>query len=212
LISMAALSILSISDNSHEATFDECMERTLEVCNLLQCEIIFCSPTEDLRKEITKALLFLNVSPTDVSTSSDPSKRGKFGLLFYSNILRPFLHTLLLASYDLVAFPFEKEVSDVVYVRNLLSKCLVNNAYACGNFPMREALNSDSMHNAIKFLRFKKIVVKQGMKLVNQELAERYIDLIHELLINVDGPLSKPQSQPLSDPRSQQEEGSIRDS
>uniref|UniRef100_A0A915DK78 Phospholipid/glycerol acyltransferase domain-containing protein n=1 Tax=Ditylenchus dipsaci TaxID=166011 RepID=A0A915DK78_9BILA len=214
LISMAALSVLSMSDHS-EVTGDEYIEKCLLVCNVLQCEIIFCSPTEDLRMEITKALDYLGISALDkpvIFDASNLSKHATFGLLFYANILRPFLHTLLVTIYDLVVDPFEKEMTDKQYVRNLLNKCVQANKYASGDFPVCEAINSDSMHNAIKFLRFKQIVRKEGMQLIDQELAERYVGIVHDLLAKIDGPLSTPVSHPRSELRSQKEKSSVQDS
>ncbi|KAI1702794.1 acyltransferase domain-containing protein [Ditylenchus destructor] len=177
LTSMSALSILSLG--GFDAHFDDCVDKTFQVCNLLQCEVIFCSPTEDLKAEITKALNFLGIFQPPLT----PSLTAKFPLEFYANILRPFLETLLITTQDLVFDPIITEMTERQYVKRLLNKFLNKKFDGVNEFPMREAVNSDSVQNSIKLLRFKRIVAKHTtMKLIDSVKAKDSIRRIEDIL------------------------------
>ncbi|KAI1700141.1 acyltransferase domain-containing protein [Ditylenchus destructor] len=177
LVSMSALSILSLG--GFTAHFEDCMDKTFQVCNLLQCEVIFCSPTEDLKAEIAKALNFFGIS----QPPSTPSLAAKFSLEFYANILRPFLETLLVTTQDLVFDPIIFEMTERQYVKKLLNKFLNRKFGGVNEFPMREAVNSDSVQNSIKLLRFKRIVAKHAtMKLIDSVKAKECVRKIEGIL------------------------------
>lgn len=68
------------------------------------------------------------------------------------------------------------------FIRNILNVMLTKVLLKEKNI-MLEALNSDSIYNAIKFLRLRNAVSKEGIKVINLGKIKYYIQIIKKILI-----------------------------
>ncbi|KAH7701596.1 Protein ACL-6 a, partial [Aphelenchoides avenae] len=173
LVSMCALAIKSYeSTKGAEFSLSDLIERSLSICNLLQCEIIASSPRERLRDRIVESLRYLGYTDEGEQApgTNQSTKEGKFDVTFYANILLPFLQTQFVVTTHLLENPttyagyrgkiaranlttYHLSTSDLKFIRHFLTKYQRKD-----DFPLEEALNSDSIYNSLKFLRLKGIV------------------------------------------------------
>lgn len=122
--------------------------------------------------------------------SLDKFQEGKFDVTFYANILLPFLQTQFVVTTHLLENPttyagyrgkiaranlttYHLSTSDLKFIRHFLTKYQRKD-----DFPLEEALNSDSIYNSLKFLRLKGIVHDDSIRLKNADDATNLIQFL----------------------------------
>uniref|UniRef100_F1KT36 Glycerol-3-phosphate acyltransferase n=1 Tax=Ascaris suum TaxID=6253 RepID=F1KT36_ASCSU len=163
IISVVSLAMLTL--RSAKCTEMLLVEMSLLACDLLQYEVLFCKPCEDLKKRIGEVILrmkslnggLLRIE-SDISSPGDAfisvlNEEAECMLLFYSNILRPFLQSMyiVLDSLTSLTTPFEGKGAD--FVRTLLSRPA--NGFITPFALLAEAVNADSFNNALRLFREK---------------------------------------------------------
>ncbi|KAI6186653.1 hypothetical protein M3Y98_00156000 [Aphelenchoides besseyi] len=137
LISLAAIITKLPPKNGSTITPEKQM---IILSSFLRYEILICSPTERLEDHVQQALSFFDSSAPQLPA---------FDFSFYSNLMLPFLHTLLYtATYILKHGNRHDADSDLVFIRSLVQRMAADPTI---KFP--EAVNSDSIYNSLKALR-----------------------------------------------------------
>lgn len=120
----------------------------LIICSTLRFEAIFCKPCENLRKKVEK------IYEEFISMEADDSFVTQ-KIIYCSNILRPFLQTLYIVLNNLFTENHTDNQTDSSFIRMFLSKTDIT----CPFDIFQESLNSDSIHNSLKLLRSKEIIL-----------------------------------------------------
>ncbi|KHN82328.1 putative glycerol-3-phosphate acyltransferase, mitochondrial, partial [Toxocara canis] len=131
-ISVVSLSILAL--RSVRCTESILVEMSLLLCDLLQYEVLFCKPCESLRNRIEETIScmrfmnggLLKFSSEDATGDesifiSVPNEEAECMLIFYSNVLRPFLQSMYLVLNSLLSLTAPFEGRGAGFVRSLLS-------------------------------------------------------------------------------------------
>jgi glycerol-3-phosphate O-acyltransferase len=155
---------------------DDLVYRSLSICNLLQTEVIFVKPCENLHRKIKDITTDLIQSMADGGMCALKGQPLSFHLGFYANILRPFLQTLYIVTAYFIQHPnpILKDKREVDFIRRFLLEKSKNRDPGV----VTEAYNSDSVYNSIKLLRQKRVIAQNELQVINQEHACHIIQLL----------------------------------
>ncbi|KAK0413697.1 hypothetical protein QR680_006948 [Steinernema hermaphroditum] len=200
-------SAVALAFVSKPSDFNGLVSRALQVCNLLQMEVIFCKPCQNLHQRICDEVNQM-IEDGLLETYTSPPIEGHeetgdllrvvnkehFDVLtFYANILRPFLQTLYVvvdSLLDTSDYSMGKRLArDKDFARVLLAHMKTSDR----QLPFRrlpEAFNSDSINNSVKLLREKKVITQGSVVQLdendgNGDAAKRLLVAVGELLVEV---------------------------
>uniref|UniRef100_A0A914D1K8 Phospholipid/glycerol acyltransferase domain-containing protein n=1 Tax=Acrobeloides nanus TaxID=290746 RepID=A0A914D1K8_9BILA len=173
-ISIVILATAKIVDG--KIIVEDLIDNTLHITDLLQCEVIFCKPCENLESLISKLAneLLRNTIEGNTSVENVGNLMLAFNLTFYANILKPFLLTLLIVTNYFLRFPNSTpQLRDIDFIRKFLEERIQSASYLDA-----EALNSDSIYNSIKLLRQKGVISMNGLELNDEDQAQQIVHII----------------------------------
>lgn len=169
---------------------DQCFCDALSVCDWLQFDFLFCRPCEELgvllKKSVSRFrkngyICYEPAAPYVGDDDDDPILTIKdfesSRLLFFANLLRPFLQSLYIVSLD--SSLLEEEMPESQYIRQLCNKSL-QNVKEYPFYVYLESINSDSFKNALKILRLKKLLDPDETK-VKRTTQSNFIDILQNL-------------------------------
>ncbi|KAE9551115.1 hypothetical protein FO519_005673 [Halicephalobus sp. NKZ332] len=162
-----------------EVDMEDTVFKCLTLCNILQVEVIFCRPCEDLKDKITNILKNV-LRSMDNGYLEVNGHVLSFDLSFYGNILRPFLQTLFIVVKYFVEHqkPNPKDRREIDFIRRFLLEKSKNRDPTI----FSESYNSDSVYNSIKLLRMKKIVAEDRLELIDLGHAEHVVRLLEKYI------------------------------
>ncbi|KAK6753338.1 hypothetical protein RB195_012750 [Necator americanus] len=178
--------------------FNEALNDVALICDLMQVEVIFCKPCEDLRAIIAAAIGSSDLSHVDYGLLRLEGDEKEFDgeinpklevrdamsleiLVFYSNFLRPFMQSLYLVIERLLAGDSITQESHTI--RLWCRKSIAGSTHL--PFPLLlEAVNSDSFRNSLRLLRCKGILTSDSKQFDRKQAEKIRDDLLRLLTIN----------------------------
>uniref|UniRef100_A0A0M3J2U2 BcDNA.GH07066 (inferred by orthology to a D. melanogaster protein) n=1 Tax=Anisakis simplex TaxID=6269 RepID=A0A0M3J2U2_ANISI len=187
----SAVALAALTLRSLQCTEALLIEISWLICDLLQYEFLFCKPCENLRERIKRVIegmkndgLLKAVEGDHLDASWNiliPDSDAECKLLFYSNLLRPFLQSIYIVLQKLIALttPFEGKGAD--FVRDILSRA--HSPIVTPFALLNEALNADSFSNALRLFHEKKVLAEAPtVGLANVEQANELLKTLDTFL------------------------------
>ncbi|CAD6196426.1 unnamed protein product [Caenorhabditis auriculariae] len=187
----SALAISLVSQPRKPQDIALIVDDALSICEWMQFEVVFCRPCENLRDRVYEILgkhgwcspkggplravweddgFDIGEAPRYNGTVEYRDERAHDMIVFFSNLLRPFLQSLYMLIHYLDSNEFLlKEVAiESKFIRNLCQRSFEFRAELPFD-PFLEAINSDSFKNGLRILRHKGFVSQDETKVTRTE-------------------------------------------
>ncbi|EGT47222.1 hypothetical protein CAEBREN_10958 [Caenorhabditis brenneri] len=183
-------------------SFDQIVEDTLSLCDWLQFEFLFCRPCDSLRELVHNVLStkewshpihgflssemeedgFLDAGDFQtIGTLRVRNAKSRETLLFFANLVRPFIQSLYLVSTFVTSERCSAvPISDNELIRQLCQESLAGKIQMPFS-PLLESINSDSFKNALRVLKDKGLLSRNQPNTTARSTNSRLTELISNL-------------------------------